>query len=183
MPSMPSTCPKETRFPTPSCRPSDGCRPRRVDKLIIGSGAWESVKLDDPTLDNAIYPGRDISNFGPFASRYEASLRRQAGRVGRARLRCRDAGHRSGPPRRPGPGLQPGRAGKPARLHRHQRHFPPALRRHGRARPGDLSHHGRQARPAVAGAGLACPRRTSRARSSPDRRRSHRAPENLPASP
>jgi ABC-type branched-subunit amino acid transport system substrate-binding protein len=45
-----------------------------VGKLILGSGSWESVKLSDPMLDNAVYPGRDLTNFGPFAQRYETQF-------------------------------------------------------------------------------------------------------------
>ncbi|MEC9342491.1 MAG: penicillin-binding protein activator [Pseudomonadota bacterium] len=42
-----------------------------VGKVVLGSGLWETVKLDDPMLENAIYPNRDVSNFDSFASRYE----------------------------------------------------------------------------------------------------------------
>ncbi|GIL02862.1 MAG: penicillin-binding protein activator [Alphaproteobacteria bacterium] len=43
-----------------------------VGKLILGSGSWETVKLSDPMLDGAVYPGRELTNFAPFAQRYEA---------------------------------------------------------------------------------------------------------------
>jgi ABC-type branched-subunit amino acid transport system substrate-binding protein len=42
-----------------------------VGKQIIGSGAWESVNLAEPQLENAIYPGRDLTRFEEFARRYE----------------------------------------------------------------------------------------------------------------
>jgi ABC-type branched-subunit amino acid transport system substrate-binding protein len=42
-----------------------------VGKQILGSGAWESVKLDEAHLENAVYPGRDLSNFEEFAARYQ----------------------------------------------------------------------------------------------------------------
>jgi ABC-type branched-subunit amino acid transport system substrate-binding protein len=42
-----------------------------VGKQIIGSGAWESVNLDEAQLENAIYPGRDLANFEEFAKRYQ----------------------------------------------------------------------------------------------------------------
>lgn len=41
-----------------------------VGKQILGSGSWESVKLSDPQLEGAIYPGRDLSKFQVFADRY-----------------------------------------------------------------------------------------------------------------
>lgn len=44
-----------------------------VGKLIVGSGTWESVKLSEPQLDGAIYPGRDTTNFESFSSRYEST--------------------------------------------------------------------------------------------------------------
>ena len=40
-------------------------------KRVLGSGTWESVKTDNPNLEGAIYPGRDISSFNDFAARYE----------------------------------------------------------------------------------------------------------------
>ncbi len=49
------------------------------DKQLLGSGVWESVKLDDPQLDGAIYPGRDISKFNTFARRYETIYATQPG--------------------------------------------------------------------------------------------------------
>jgi branched-chain amino acid transport system substrate-binding protein len=42
-----------------------------VGKQIIGSGAWESVNLAEPQLENAIYPGRDLSRIDDFNRRYE----------------------------------------------------------------------------------------------------------------
>ena len=42
-----------------------------VDKKLIGSGAWETVKIDEAQLENAIYPGRDRTAFADFAQRYE----------------------------------------------------------------------------------------------------------------
>lgn len=44
---------------------------KTVGKVVLGSGLWETVKLDDPMLENAIYPGRDLANFDTFSSRYE----------------------------------------------------------------------------------------------------------------
>jgi ABC-type branched-subunit amino acid transport system substrate-binding protein len=42
-------------------------------KLVIGSGAWETVKIGEVVLEGAIYPGRDLANFAAFQSRYEAT--------------------------------------------------------------------------------------------------------------
>lgn len=42
-------------------------------KQILGSGRWESVKLSDRLLAGAMYPGRDITKFGSFSSRYEST--------------------------------------------------------------------------------------------------------------
>lgn len=42
-------------------------------KLVIGSGGWETVKIAEAVLDGAIYPGRDLSGFTAFQSRYEAT--------------------------------------------------------------------------------------------------------------
>lgn len=42
-----------------------------VGKQLLGSGNWESVKLNDPQLEGAIYPGRDTSKFEVFSQRYE----------------------------------------------------------------------------------------------------------------
>ncbi len=42
-------------------------------KQIFGSGRWESVKLNDRALKGAIYPGRDVTKFASFSSRYEAA--------------------------------------------------------------------------------------------------------------
>ncbi len=42
-------------------------------KQIMGSGGWESVKLGDKNLADAIYPGRDISRFNSFAERYKTA--------------------------------------------------------------------------------------------------------------
>ncbi|MCF6322521.1 MAG: penicillin-binding protein activator [Rhizobiaceae bacterium] len=39
-------------------------------KQVLGSGRWESVKLSDPALSGAIYPGRDVTKFENFSSRY-----------------------------------------------------------------------------------------------------------------
>jgi len=39
-------------------------------KQVLGSGRWESVKLSDQVLAGAIYPGRDITKFENFSSRY-----------------------------------------------------------------------------------------------------------------
>lgn len=44
-----------------------------VDKQIIGSGAWETIKLEEAQLENAIYPGRDVARFEEFATRYQAA--------------------------------------------------------------------------------------------------------------
>ncbi len=44
-----------------------------VGKLVIGSGAWETVVFKEPQLEGAIYPGRDQSRFAEFARRYEAT--------------------------------------------------------------------------------------------------------------
>ncbi len=44
-----------------------------VGKVVLGSGLWETVKLDDPMLENAIYPGRDISSFESFSQRYQTA--------------------------------------------------------------------------------------------------------------
>ena len=49
------------------------------NKQILGSGQWESVKLSDRNLAGAIYPGRDITKFENFASRYQT---RYGGRPG-----------------------------------------------------------------------------------------------------
>lgn len=48
-------------------------------KQIIGSGNWESVKLDDKALDGAWYPGRDVTNFTSFAQRYQSNYNSAAG--------------------------------------------------------------------------------------------------------
>lgn len=50
-----------------------------VGKQLIGSGTWESVKLSDPMLEGAIYPGRDTTNFEPFAARYESTYGERPG--------------------------------------------------------------------------------------------------------
>ena len=42
-------------------------------KQIYGSGNWESVKLNDPKLNGALYSGRDTTNFQAFANRYETN--------------------------------------------------------------------------------------------------------------
>ncbi len=41
------------------------------NKQVLGSGRWESVKFGDRLLTGAIYPGRDISKFENFSTRYE----------------------------------------------------------------------------------------------------------------
>ncbi|MDJ0613407.1 MAG: penicillin-binding protein activator [Rhizobiaceae bacterium] len=43
-------------------------------KKVLGSGTWESVKTSDPLLQNAVYPGRDISSFNGFATRYQSQF-------------------------------------------------------------------------------------------------------------
>lgn len=42
-------------------------------KQLLGSGRWESVKLGDRLLSGAVYPGRDITRFESFSSRYETA--------------------------------------------------------------------------------------------------------------
>lgn len=42
-----------------------------VGKQIMGSGAWESVQISEAQLENALYPGRDLTRFEDFATRYE----------------------------------------------------------------------------------------------------------------
>lgn len=42
------------------------------EKTILGSGNWETVKTSDQTLAGAYYPGRDVSKFNEFASRYQS---------------------------------------------------------------------------------------------------------------
>lgn len=49
------------------------------DKQILGSGQWESVKVSDPRLANALYPGRDVTKFANFASRYQTTYGTQPG--------------------------------------------------------------------------------------------------------
>jgi hypothetical protein len=44
-----------------------------VGKQIIGSGAWESVVFKEAQLEGALYPGRDLSRFADFATRYQAA--------------------------------------------------------------------------------------------------------------
>jgi len=44
-----------------------------LGKLLIGSGAWETVNIADPMLEGAIYPGRDTANFAAFSARYETA--------------------------------------------------------------------------------------------------------------
>ncbi|MGB7287357.1 MAG: penicillin-binding protein activator [Salaquimonas sp.] len=48
-------------------------------KQILGSGQWESVKFDSPDLEGALYTGRDISKFAPFANRYQTAYNAQPG--------------------------------------------------------------------------------------------------------
>ncbi len=45
-----------------------------ASKKILGSGTWESVKTSDPLVQNATYPGRDISAFNGFATRYQSQF-------------------------------------------------------------------------------------------------------------
>ena len=52
---------------------------KTAGKQILGSGSWESVKTSDPLVDGALYPGRDISNFTAFSSRYEAAYNAKPG--------------------------------------------------------------------------------------------------------
>ena len=42
-------------------------------KQIMGSGQWDSVKLNHPILNGAIYAGADKRNFTSFARRYRAT--------------------------------------------------------------------------------------------------------------
>lgn len=44
------------------------------EKIILGSGNWETVKTNDPVLAGAYYPGRDISKFNEFAARYQSKF-------------------------------------------------------------------------------------------------------------
>ncbi len=44
-----------------------------VGKQILGSGAWESVVFKEAQLEGALYPGRDLSRFADFATRYQAT--------------------------------------------------------------------------------------------------------------
>lgn len=48
-------------------------------KTILGSGQWESVKFGDPSLEGALYTGRDVTNFSAFASRYQTTYNAQPG--------------------------------------------------------------------------------------------------------
>jgi len=48
-------------------------------KQVLGSGKWESVRKGDAVLQGALYPGRDISKFNQFASRYQAKFGGAAG--------------------------------------------------------------------------------------------------------
>jgi ABC-type branched-subunit amino acid transport system substrate-binding protein len=43
-------------------------------KQILGAGTWESVKASDPALQGALYPGRDVSAFNGFATRYQGKF-------------------------------------------------------------------------------------------------------------
>ena len=40
-------------------------------KQILGSGKWEGINKGETSLQGALYPGRDQSRFGQFASRYQ----------------------------------------------------------------------------------------------------------------
>jgi hypothetical protein len=44
-----------------------------VGKVVLGSGAWETVVFKEPQLEGSLYPGRDLSRFGEFAARYQAA--------------------------------------------------------------------------------------------------------------
>jgi hypothetical protein len=48
-------------------------------KQILGSGQWESVKFGNPSLEGALYTGRDVNNFAAFASRYQTTYNTQPG--------------------------------------------------------------------------------------------------------
>lgn len=43
------------------------------EKQILGSGLWENI-TPSPTLEGALYPSRDITKFGSFASRYQTKF-------------------------------------------------------------------------------------------------------------
>jgi len=43
-----------------------------VGKLVMGSGNWESVRFTEPTLEGAVYPGRDTAGLASFDSAYTA---------------------------------------------------------------------------------------------------------------
>lgn len=45
-----------------------------AEKTILGSGNWETVKTSEAVLAGAYYPGRDISKFNEFASRYQSKF-------------------------------------------------------------------------------------------------------------
>lgn len=40
-------------------------------KQVLGSGGWEKVNFNDPNLQGAIFPGRDLTRFNEFAARYQ----------------------------------------------------------------------------------------------------------------
>ena len=48
-------------------------------KRVFGSGAWESVKTGDASVQGAYYPGRDVTRFADFANRYETRFGVQPG--------------------------------------------------------------------------------------------------------
>ena len=48
-------------------------------KQVLGSGNWESVKASDPLVQGAYYPGRDISRFNNFATRYQGQFGNRPG--------------------------------------------------------------------------------------------------------
>jgi ABC-type branched-subunit amino acid transport system substrate-binding protein len=49
------------------------------EKTILGSGNWESVNTQDSVVSGAYYPGRDISKFNDFASRYQSLYGKRPG--------------------------------------------------------------------------------------------------------
>jgi len=52
---------------------------KTTGKQILGSGNWETVKTTDPLVAGAVYPGRDITNFNTFSSRYETNYNSKPG--------------------------------------------------------------------------------------------------------
>jgi len=43
------------------------------EKQIFGSGSWENIKTSS-ILNNALYPGRDLSKFSGFSTRYQSKF-------------------------------------------------------------------------------------------------------------